>query len=463
MLSQQKNKPPIKLIPHIGNITQKSYDSITMSTTSNKSTTPTTPTTSTTSNKSTTSTTSTTSTMSTASNKSTNSTNSTYGNFINHVGQQYGGQQYRQYNQQYSQSDFITVDHIQTPITSKDILLRNIHILDEIKPVLCERMYDILFCHDDENDNKMQESFINSKINEIIDYGTYFEENIKVLKLEKFIKILKISHSFNKYCTLFLNDDNIYESIIDKTLDLDTKYDISDKNNINTIISISKQDFLELSLETYPDDTAIIRQFIVDLPRQDVFINNIPIKDIDHLLFLLGQFNREVKINTKNRSSINTTMLSVALVCQSSFFMSFVHLLDKCRKMHTMTTLSTSTVSLSQLIPDQMSIISSEIQQTQQTLETIVTPILIAQTSAPVLSRSKSISIPNDPRLNMHVFDVKERDVISFIVTHDTYKCSFGAKYRIVDITTDTTLYNINTEILIDLDNDTGLIVYDVV
>ena len=412
MLSQQKNKPPIKLIPYIGNNTQRTY----MSTTPISS-----------------------------------NANNTYGTFINRVGQ-YGNQYSKQNNQQYryyDQSDIITSDHVQTPITSKDILLRNIHVLDEIKPVLCERMYNILFDHneDDNNedkDNKFHESFISSKINEIIDYSTYFEENVKVLKLEKFIKILKISYSFNKYCTIFLNEDNIYTSIVDKTTDLNTKYDISDKNNINTIISISKQDFLELSLETYPDDTAIIRQFIVDLPRQDVFINGVPIKDIDHMLFLLGQFNRDVKINTKNRSSINTTMLSVALVCQSSFFMSFVHLLDKCKKMHTMLTQS----------------IQSDPNSTSNTTS-MITPEFIETAQYPLQSLSKANL--DDPRLNMHVFDVKERDVISFTINHDTYKCSFGAKYRIVDITTDTTLYNIYTEILIDLDSDTGLIVYDVV
>lgn len=405
MLSQQKNKPPIKLIPNIGNITQKSYGTLD----SKESKLP----------------------------------------YINHVGQygqyeQYGqysqyGQygEYGQYNQQYDRSGFITIDQIHTPITSKDVLLRNIHIIDDIKPVLCERMYNILFCHDDnddndDNDNKIRESFINSRVNEIIDYSTYFKENVKVLKLEKLIRILKISSFFNKYCELFLNDDNIYKSIIDKTTDINTKYDISDKNNINTIISISKQDFLELSLETYPDDTAIIRQFIVDLPRQDVFINGVQIKDIDHMLFLLGRFNREVKINTKNRPSINTTILSVALVCQSSFFMSFVHLLDKCKKMHMMSSQSISD-SVVTIIPT-----ISELTMTSQ-------------------------SVTNNQKLNMHVFDVKERDVISFNITHDTYKCSFAAKYRIVDITTDTTFYNINTEILIDLDNDIGLIVYNVV
>jgi len=321
------------------------------------------------------------------------------------------------------------------PIPSYDIVLREILTLDKMNPVLCEHMYTILFNNNNEeckNDNNENE-------NENIDYSVYFKEYIRSLKFDKFITILQISSTFDRYTQLFINDnttkiidniDNIDKSdkvdhvskfvdqIVDQKTDLSIKYDISDKNNANTIISISKQNFLELSLETYPDDVSIIRQCLLDLPRQDVYINGTFITDIDQMLHLLGDFNKELKINTKGRNTISTTMLAIALICQSSFFMSFLHLHNKCTKMHS---------SITENIAEDPKCIKE-----------------------------------NEIRLNTHVCDMNERHVVTFYISHDSFKCSFSAKYRVVDVLAVETLYAVKTEILIDIFTDTGLIVYDV-
>jgi hypothetical protein len=346
--------------------------------------------------------------------------NNTYANpmFISHIGEQ------KLQNKQTIVSSIqpiprITPNRVQNipivnvQISSRDVVLKTINILDKIKPIMCERMYRILFY-----DN---ESGTDSRKSDGIDYSVYFEEYIKSLKFEKFIMLLQISKFFNKYKRLFINTTNttnIINHFVDKITDQDKdiimRYDISDKTNVNTIISISKQNFLELSLETYPDDASIVRQYLLDFPRQDVYINGIFINDVNKMLSLLGSFNRDVKINIKGRNVLSTTMLAIVLTCQSSFYMSFLHLHNKCSKMHNNIT-------------------------------------------------DNSNHNINDPKLTMHVSDMKEKNVISIHITRNSFKCSFGAKYRVVDVLTADTIYVVQTEILIDLNIDTGLIVYNVV
>lgn len=307
---------------------------------------------------------------------------------------------------------------IVTPIPSYDIVLREILTLDNMQFDLCEHMYTILF------NNNNDEYKDNNNTN--IDYSVYFEEHIRSLKFDKFITILKISSTFDRYTQLFINEDatkivdKFVDQIVDQQTDLTMRYDISNKTNANTIISISKQNFLELSLETYPDDVSIIRQCLLDLPRQDVYINGTFITDIDQMLHLLGSFNNEMKIKTKKRSIISTTMLAIALICQSSFFMSFLHLHNKCTKMHN-------------------SIVEN-----------------------PKCKEDPKCKKENEFRLNMHVCDMNDRNIVTFYISRDSFKCSFSAKYRVVDVIAVETLYVVKTEILIDIFNDTGLIVYEV-
>ena len=318
-----------------------------------------------------------------------------------------------------------------THISSYDVLLKEIHVLDKMKPILSEHLYSILF-RDDETLDVTDIIDVNdldavNKKSKIIDYSIFFEEHTKTLKFEKFIEVLAISSVYDRYKKLFLNNDNnnnnnnaiiqIANQIIDQTTDISTNYDISEKTNANTIVSIPKKTFLELSLETYPNDTAIIRQYLLDIPRQDVYINGFHIENIDNVISILGKFNKDVKINVKGRETISILMLTLALTCQSSFFMSFVHLHNKCVKMH-----------------DGIS-------------------------NDPEFNKNDNI----DPRLNMHVCDSKDKNVISIHVTENSYKCSFGARYKVINVTTSEMMYEVNTEILLDLDNDNGLIVYETI
>lgn len=305
-----------------------------------------------------------------------------------------------------------TISNKKPDLKSYDVLLRNIHLLDHVKPVLCDHLYNTLFHFDNDahNDNLLNKD---KKIGEFkLDYKRYFEEYIQVVKLEKFLSLLSISESYEKYKNRFVDNDMMSAKIVlDQETDINNKYDVSKKSDIDTIVSISRQNFLELALETYPDDSAIIRQYLSDLPRQNVLINNVRINDIEHMLSVLGRFNREIKIDIKNRKTISTTMLAIAFVCQSSFFMSFMHFHNKCNMMRC--------------------IIESD-------------PLL-----------------KDDPRCHMYASDLKEKNMISIMITQNKLRCSFIARYRIVDVTRDKTIHIVKSETLIDVDDDTGLIVYE--
>ena len=100
-------------------------------------------------------------------------------------------------------------------------------------------------------------------------------------------------------------------------------------------------------------------------------------------------------------------MLCMLLICQSSFFVSFMHLHNKEIKM-------------------------------------------------------KNMLDPDDPKNNIHVADMKEKNRIDLYITLNSFSCSFNAKYRILDILEDITIYNVKTETLLSLDSDICLITYDV-
>jgi hypothetical protein len=126
--------------------------------------------------------------------------------------------------------------------------------------------------------------------------------------------------------------------------------------------------------------------------------------DIDVLTDLLKVYNRNINIEF-NSKKFTTSLLALLLICQSSFFVSFVHLHNKMQKM------------------------------------------------------KDNISDMKDSRHNLHVVH-NNKNNINIIITHDTFLCSFDAFYKIIDTSTNETVYNVNAETLFDLDSDISLIVY---
>jgi hypothetical protein len=297
---------------------------------------------------------------------------------------------------------------------STSVILRNMYLLDRITPVIPNEIYVDLFHNDETSDQKQHEKH---KI-----YMKYFEEYINAIKLDRILALLTISQESTRYKQRFIcNNERLVSDItINQQTDMIEKYDVSIKANIDTILIVSKQTFLEQSLETYSDDTSIVTQYLSDLPRQNVIINNIHIKEgkngisaVEHMLSILSKFNREIKLDTdiKNRKTISTTLLAIAFVCQTSFYMSFIHLHDKCSKMRA--------------------------------------------------SMEADPSLKDDPRLNMYALDLKEKDTVSISISHNMFKCSFMARYRIVDISTEKIIHIVRTETIIDMDKDIGVIVYE--
>ncbi|VBB18562.1 hypothetical protein YASMINEVIRUS_1025 [Yasminevirus sp. GU-2018] len=318
--------------------------------------------------------------------------------------------------------------------SSIDVILKSIDLLDEIQPTLCNHLYKSLFtsvttdkisgyvcslCSLEKEMNTIisvvkengENCASDSKMTPPnIDYRKYFEEYDRVFKLENVLSLISFSSSPERYITTFIKGDGV-KNMSDQINDVEKNYDISRRENIDAVITISKQNFLDLSLETYPDDEAIVKQFLADLPRNDLYINGAHITNIDKLILSIGAYNRELMVKTKNRKTMSTVMLAIAFVCQSSFFLSFLHLHSKCEKMHS--------------VVDQSS------------------------------------TATTDVRRNYHVSDMREREKISITVGFDKFQCSFLAKYRVVDVTTEKTVYIVKTEILIDMNNDTGVIIYE--
>lgn len=305
--------------------------------------------------------------------------------------------------------------------TSLDVIVNSIKLIDHVHPTLCNDLKLHLFPEESQNDSDNEKIVIRSSMIDIItknsvDYSRYFEEYVRNVRIEKFANLLNVSRSAEKLKKIFLNGRGHIPHLYEQDVDISNNYDVTKKENIDTIISISRQNFLNLVMETYPDDDAIVKQFLLDLPRQDVYLNGHRIMTIDNLFMGLSMHNKLIyldQLTTKSRPHISTMMLALLLICQSSFFVSFLHLHNKIGKMKS------------------------------------------------VLDGDKQYK--DDHRHNIHVTDLKERDRIDINVTPETFSSSFGASYRILDITEDKTLFKVQTETLFDLSSDMCLIVYEAV
>ncbi len=284
--------------------------------------------------------------------------------------------------------------------SSKEIIEKNMHIVNKIEVILSPNTYKHLFVEKNTKSSEFSQglSVMTSE------YYKYFEQHINFLKLEKFLKLISITKSYNRIREKFIKNE-IIERYYDSEYDINNNNDVIDHENMNNIIHIPTNNFLHQILESYTDDSSIVKQMLVDFPRQNVFINDQQIYGIESLMMSLSPYNREIIIENKNRYKISTMMLSMCFICQTSFFVSFVHNFNKIAKMKQ-------------------------------------------------IYYNKS-----DQRHNLHLTDTKGRKKIKIYIDDNKLSCVFIGSYKIINIETNTTLYNISTETIFDINSDVCLVV----
>jgi hypothetical protein len=287
---------------------------------------------------------------------------------------------------------------------SIDIVLNGIKLINK-NLIICKKLEQYFLakintdCTNDENNHKFS----------LQEYKLFFEECMRSYHYKKFDKLIKISRNPEKLKQLFLNNADEIKFLFDREADISNDYDITKKENINKIISISRCEFLNLVMESYPNDEAIIKQVLLDLPRTDIFLNGMKINTIDDIFIGACQSNTSIIVDLseteKKQKTTSFLMLILLLICQSSFFVSFIHLHNKVEKM-------------------------------------------------------KNTLNMTDPMNNINLADFRERNRIDIYITSKTLSCTFGASYRIFDVTDNKTIFKIHTETLFDVMSDTALIIY---
>lgn len=250
-------------------------------------------------------------------------------------------------------------------------------------------------------------------IDDTTEYNKYFENEYRKLKRSQLKEQLNKSPSIKRFNDKFLNDVGLsyYHNISD---DLKNNYDIDKLENLNNIINIKQIDFINNIYETYPTNEDIIKQFTLDFHRHKVYVNNNLCMKIDDLFIILSKYNRHIDISPNKKTTI--FMLSLLLICQSSFYISFLHIHNKINKMKENYILT------------------------------------------------KKISVYNTdhiPLLNYHVTDTSNNKVIRLTIDDLSLCCSFMASYKIINIYTEKIIHNLNSETIFDLNFDDCLIVYD--
>jgi hypothetical protein len=259
------------------------------------------------------------------------------------------------------------------------------------------------------NNNKPQ-SIYNSKNTECKEY---FETECRKLMIIQLREQLDISPSINRFNNKFLNIEhlNYYRSI---DTDLKYNYNIDIHSNLNNIIHFPQKQFITDIYNTYSTEEDTVKQFTVDFPRHKVYVNTTQITEISELFTILAQYNRKIEI----KGCLKTTsfILALLLICQSSFYMSFMHVFNKINKMKENYIINTQT----------------------DLYDTDVIPLL-----------------------NYHITDTKKINEIHFTIDEFGFCCTFIASYKIINIYTEHVVHQIKAETIFDLKFDDCLIVYE--
>jgi hypothetical protein len=317
-------------------------------------------------------------------------------------------------------------------IATIDIILDNMSIIKELRPKLCKHLYDRLFSNGEKKKEELSEWIHVDKENEQERKNKqkkYFEVYIRQLMFDRFTRILKISKEPKKYTEMYIREN--MTKLLSPDEDISKHYDITEKKNFEFAIYISKKNFLSTILESYPDDTSVIRQFLLDLPRLEVYINDSKVNNIDKMYLDLSLINREIAIDSAKRNKISLMMLVMTMVCQTSFFHSFEHLYKKYMKLKS---------------------VIEQIEQTEQIEQ-------LKQNK--IKGDSKNNDNDDDAKKNYEVVDFREKNKVEFTITPTNLICAFTARYKILNIKTEETKYIIKTETLFSLDNDLCAIMYD--
>lgn len=245
------------------------------------------------------------------------------------------------------------------------------------------------------------------------EYKEYFATEYRKLMIKKLKEQLNISPSINRFNEKFLNKTELsyYNNI---KVDLDINYNIDIPENLNNIINFKNKEYLDNIYETYNTDEDILKQFTLDFPRHKIYVNNSICSTIGDIFTILSKYNRYIDLPNDRKTT--TFMLSMLLICQSSFYISFIHIYNKINKMK----------------------------------------------EKYLLNVGENINdIDKTPILNYHLTDTKKVNEIHLTIDDFSLSCTFIASYKVINIYTEKDVYNIKAETLFDLNFDDCLIVYE--
>jgi hypothetical protein len=220
---------------------------------------------------------------------------------------------------------------------------------------------------------------------------------------------LSISLAEERLLNKFIKPDGSIPKYYNQEYDIKTNYDISKKENLIFMTSMPRVELIKDILDTYQTDDAMLRQFSVDFPRLGVYINKTKYTNIDMFFDEISKYNRDFQINLDKRKNISLFMLCVALICQSAYYLQYMHIFNKVAYMKE-------------------------------------------------VYKNNSF----DSRHLLHVADYKKQNIVELHISDTFFKCSLVATHSIMNIDTVVPLYNYQSETLIDMDNDLCLIVYDI-
>jgi hypothetical protein len=170
-----------------------------------------------------------------------------------------------------------------------------------------------------------ESNILKKQVKEII--KTIYSETMNIIETIVFDNLCES----NEYTTKLLIHSDIWKKLMDENryiqiLDMFYNHNYDLTKNINCITTIPSNIFIKQITETYKDKKSIIKQFMIDFPRQSIIINNKNILTVNEVIEII----KIIKIENK----MSILMLILILSCQSSFYVSFNILFEKQLEMN---------------------------------------------------------------------------------------------------------------------------------
>lgn len=249
----------------------------------------------------------------------------------------------------------------------------------------------------------------------IYDYLFYDTENVNINNLMNSNMDSNMDSNMNSKMNFNMNEKSKkFVKYISKLSDIELiDNELKSHDKISKLIGsenkFSRKEFLEIISETYENEVDYVKQFSLDFLRQTVYINGQLVKSCSELFLILSKYNRKINLDGKDYYTFNLILL---LICQTTFYLSYLKIFNNLNEIKEKEKLNNNTCNTNTI-------------------------------------SFENLFLSHNGDLNDH-----KNDCIRIDIDENKLDGLFLSKYKIFDIETEETIYEIFSSITFSINDD---------